>query len=96
MFGNREGPETIPAHQVTVPEKTVCWGCKYYDEEMVKSGGLIGTPEYRPVCTHLEAHEDERLKVLGARRLDPTGFPDEVYTPDWCPFVREQKEMSDG
>lgn len=88
MFGDREGPETIPAHTIPVPEKTVCWGCKYYRHHMVRSGSR---PEYIDQCEHTEAHEDERLRELGARRLQRSGFStSEVITPSWCPYLREK------
>ena len=93
---DREGPEHLRARTVTVPASTSCFGCKYHDTRMRRSGRA---PQYNNECTHPEAYEEKELRVLGSRVLSGVtyGFGQRKYpTPDWCPFLREITPNSTG
>lgn len=58
MFGNNEGPTTIPAHSVRVPERTTCDGCRYFREDRIGNvcggfGARLGP--VRTSCVHPDA-----------------------------------------
>lgn len=72
---------------VTIPEVTYksCYGCKYYERRMVKSGL---DPIYASNCNHFNAPMDYNF-----RGNLPSMFGN-TETPDWCP-VGEAKNNND-
>lgn len=95
MLNDREGPEIIPAHTITVPERTTCWGCKYYKEHM-SCHRMMGPNDYIFYCTHDEAWEHPEMKGFGSREISrSSGFDNGDSTPSWCPFLRDKDEPSE-
>lgn len=83
--GQREGPETIPAHEVRrqVEERTVCHGCRYHDSHTEGNvcggfGGRVGPTVY--TCSHPDAmhYLESREPQLEIRTPD-RGTPREIW-----------------
>ena len=89
---SREGPElkVIPEHVIPEERYYTCWGCKYREHNMVRSGK---NPIYKNECTHpdaLETYDWERgnLDVSDGSYMIPNSTN---RTPPWCPFLKDVK-----
>ena len=73
-FGLKEGPRLL-----VIPEQRYysCWGCRYYKNQMIKSGM---NPTYGESCT---------LMTDASTRMYST--IDGGKTPDNCPFLTSTK-----
>jgi hypothetical protein len=83
----QEGPtkEVIPEH--VVPEKTTfyCYGCDFYDHNLVKSGP---NPVYTNSCTHPEIQQTNFFLMRG-NLDDNRNERHRIETPEWCPFLKK-------
>jgi hypothetical protein len=70
----KEGP-----HLTVIPEKRYysCWGCKYYQHQMIQSGM---NPIYRESCTLMPDASTQMYSTIDGGK-----------TPDNCPFLTQQK-----
>ena len=82
MNEEREGWEIyiIPRQEIKI-----CFGCKYYNREMVKSGQK---PIYKNECTHPDTKSSSPFSHYG--NLDNNrNTHNRIETPDWCPFFNK-------
>lgn len=109
MRGDNEGPTTIPAHKISVPERKTCNGCRYFDSHIV--GNVCGGFGARVGPTTTECKHPDAMRYFDATkpgeqatlRLPDRGIPRVISrdahgyhngTPDWCPYLK--KESSDA
>lgn len=67
-----------------------CSGCKYFEQTMVRTGGLKGTPLYTKECYH-PSWENPPYRPLTNKGLRGVPFGNNT-TPSWCPFLNNDND----
>lgn len=83
-----EGPEHVPEQKVTIKAYTTCFGCKYYDHQMVKSG-------MHPIYSHICSHPEAEYKGGPFTGNLQESYDHIVHTPDWCPFLKHKSNENE-